>query len=260
MTFEAVGLLVRQSQLDRIEQLPAAQLKKITEEDVASALPARAVRQWNLALDSMAAYAAAVETLLSPDLPQGVGDSLKRTGEQIGATANVDLLKSDKKLSELIGTLGRQIVAASANRKAREVMLQVDPAIKQLTDQMADMLYTTRPGTDENGKPITQEAGVLATVRTTWDDRITAVQEKFRDATVGSERRALAEQYADLLGQQKQSEEAIMALRRGILDLGAAHTAAAQGRPADLRVLVASIREDIALVSAIVDSLKKDKK
>jgi hypothetical protein len=159
VTFETVQLVVRESQLNRIEKRNPADLEQITEDDVAPALPARAVRQWHMALDSMAAYAAAVEALLSPDLPQGVGDSLKHTGEQIGATANVDLLKSDKKLSELIGTLGRQIVAAAANREAREVMMQVDPNIKQLTDHMANMLYTTRPGTDEDGKPITQEAG-----------------------------------------------------------------------------------------------------
>jgi hypothetical protein len=207
----------------------------------------------------MAAYASSVETLLSPDLPKDVGDSLQRTGEQIGATADVEVLKSDKELSKAISALGRQIVAAAANRKAREVMLQVDPSVKQLTDRMANMLYTARPGTDEEGKPITKESGVLPTIRVTWDDKTTAVQEKFRNTADSPGRRALAEQYADLLDQRGELEDSIMALRRSLLDLSAAHTAAAQGRAADLRTLIASMREDIALVSAIAASLKKNK-
>lgn len=256
-TFETVGLLVRESELSRIETLPPDKLKQISESDVAPALPPQAVRQWNLALDAMAAYASSVETLISPDLPQGIGDSLKRTGEQIGATADVALLKSDKELSKAMGSLGQQIVAAAANRKARDIMLQVDPSIKQLTERMADMLYQTRPGTDEDGKAIVKESGVLPTVRVTWQDKITAVQEKFRDTTDGAGRRALAEQYIDLLDRQTELEDSILALRRGILDLGAAHTAAAQGRAADLRTLVASMHQDIEIVREIASSLKK---
>jgi hypothetical protein len=259
VTFQTVGLLIRESQLKRIETLPPDQLRQISESDLTSGLPAQALRQWNVALDAMAAYASSVETLLSPDLPKDVGDSLQRTGEQIGATADVEVLKSDKELSKAIGALGRQIVAAAANRKAREVMLQVDPSVKQLTDRMANMLYTARPGTDEDGKPITKESGVLPTIRVTWDDKTTAVQEKFRNTADSPVRRALAEQYADLLDQRGELEDSIMALRRSLLDLSAAHTAAAQGRAADLRTLIASMREDIALVSAIAASLKKNK-
>src|SRR5262245_42826912 len=235
VTFQTVGLLIRESQLKRIETLPPDQLRKISESDLTSGLPAQALRQWNVGLDAMAAYASSVETLLSPDLPKDAGDSLQRTGEQIGATADVEVLKSDKELSKAIGALGRQIVAAAANRKAREVMLQVDPSVKQLTDRMANMLYTARPGTDEDGKPITKESGVLPTIRVTWDDKTTAVQEKFRNTADSPGRRALAEQYADLLDQRGELEDSIMALRRSLLDLSAAHTAAAQGRAADLR-------------------------
>jgi len=93
--------------------------------------------------------------------------------------------------------------------------------------------------------------------RVTWDDRITAVQEKFRDTTAGAERRALAEQYAELLDKQAVFEDSLMSLRRGLTDLGAAHTAAAQGRSADLRTLVAAMREDIKLVKDLAESLKK---
>jgi len=256
-TFEAVGLLTRESQLDRIERLPADQLKQITESDVAPALPVEARRQWNLALDAMAAYASSVEALVSPELPQGMGDSLQRTGEQIGATANVEQLRSDKELSKAIGALGRQIVAAAANRKARKVMLQVDPAVGEVTTRMAIMLYAAQEKTDAEGKPFVRESGVVPTARVTWDDRVTAVQEKFRDATAGPERRALAQQYAVLLDKRAAFEESLMSLRRALIDLGAAHTAAAQGRSADLGTLVAAMREDVKLAKDLAESLKK---
>jgi hypothetical protein len=256
-TFEAVGLLTRESQLDRIERLPADQLKQIKESDVAPALPVEARRQWNLALDAMAAYASSVEALVSPDLPQGIGDSLQRTGEQIGATANIKELEADKELSKAIVALGRQIVAASANRKARQVMLQIDPAVREVTTRMANMLYAAQEKTDDEGKPFLRESGILPTARVTWDDRITAVQEKFRDTTAGPERRSLAEQYAELLDQRAVFEESIMSLRLALIDLGAAHTAAAQGRSADLRTLVAAMREDIKLVKDVSESLKQ---
>lgn len=257
-TFQIIGLLIRESQLNRIEKLPAAELKQITESDLAPGLPAQALRQWNTALDAMAVYASSVETLISPDLPKDIGSSLQRLGEQIGATAEVEALKADQELSKAMGGLGKQIVAAAAHHKARDAMLQVDPSIKALTDRMANMLYRARPSTDDDGKPIVRESGVLPPIRVTYDGMIIAVQEQFRDTTDGPGRRALAQQYAELLDRRAQLEDSIMILRRVLLDLGAAHTAAAQGRSTDLRTIVAIMHNDLAIVREAAKSLQKN--
>jgi hypothetical protein len=69
-TFDAVKALVRESQLDFLEKSDPNVKKKLTEEDLAAGLPSPALRNWNMALDGLAAYAASVESLLSPDLPR----------------------------------------------------------------------------------------------------------------------------------------------------------------------------------------------
>lgn len=255
-TFTAVGLLVRESQLDRIERSDPGVLQELKETDFAPGLPADGLRRWNAAFDALDSYASSIEILLSPDLPQGVGDSLREVGERIGTSAKADLLKSDRELSGAIGELGRRIVAAMAGSRAREIMLEVDPAIRQVTTQMADMLLAARAGMDEEGNPIVKESGVLVTVRATWDDEIDRFREPFRREKDGRKRREMAEQFAGLLDQRATAEGTILGLRRGILDLAAAHTAAAQGRAIDLGALIQSTREDVKAVRELVESLK----
>jgi hypothetical protein len=138
-------------------------------------------------------------------------------------------------------------------------MLATDGAIKAVTSHMADMLYAAKPAKDDDGNPITRETGVVPTLRATWDLRIEVeAAEPFRTATNAAERSRLARLYANLLDQKAASVEAVLALRRGILDLAAAHTAAAQGRAPDLQTLLASIAADVRTVQELVASLKAE--
>lgn len=250
VTFRAVNELVRQSQRER-----AATLESLSEDTFAPALDSESVQRWNAALDSMAAYAGAVEQLLAPEMPRDVGESLRATGERLSATANLPLLKRDTVLSGAIGAIGAKLVSAAANARAREIMLSTDAAVKDLTEAMAAMLYDHSEARDADGTPVPVESGVLVTVANTWDDGLARIEARF--IGVGpAEKAAIADEYAVQVASKEAAVDAIRSLRNTLLDLGPAHTAAAQGRSADLKAVIASAKEQIRVVGALLAELK----
>jgi hypothetical protein len=258
VTFRAVNEMVRASQMER-----AATLTTLTESDFTPGLPADGVQRWNAALDSLICYAGAVEQLLAPELPQGVEDSLRQTGQQLSATADLPFLAKDTMLSGAIGAIGKKLVAGAANARARDIMLATDGSVKDLTEAMAAILYYSFPAKNADGtpvldedtnEPITREAGIAVTVRTTWNNRLGKTEGEFADAS-GS-RPDIARRYAEEVAARQASLEAIEALRQTLIDLGPAHTAAAQGRTTELKAVIAAAREQVKVVVAVLAELK----
>ncbi len=247
-TFQATNELIREDQLQRVVKLPA-----ITEADLTPALDSASVGRWMAALDALATYAAAVDRLLAPELPMGVGESLRKTGEQLGVTADADLLKGDRALSGAIGSLGGLLVGAYAQTSAQKIMLQTDPAVTATVQRMADMLYVEiRP--TPGAAPVA--GGVLVTVADAWDNQLALIVLKYRKETTESGREPVAREYAAALERKAAALEAIRALRVSLLQLGAAHTAAAQGRSTDIQVVIASIRQETAIVTGVLADIR----
>ena len=252
VTFRAANELVRDSQLKRAKRL--AELK---EEDFSPGLDGLSVRRWNAALDAMAQYAGAVEQLLSPDLPASVGESLKKTGAQLSTTANLPLLEANGAISTAIGAIGKKLVAMAANTRARDIMLATDADVKALTEAMAKIMYDDSPipGADPEAAART---AIAATVETTWNQRLAEIESEFR-ASSPDAKRGLVKRYIDQVAGKHAALDAVMGLRRTLLDLGPAHTAAAQGRATSLESVIAAAREQVTVVSAVIAQLQAER-
>ncbi len=241
VVFRGVNELVRESQLRRAERLA-----NLRESDFHPGLDAASVAAWNRALDSLAAYSAALSTLLDPELAGGVGASTRQLGESIAATARSDLLAERPGLASAMGRLAAALVSAAASSSAQSIMREADPAVGEVLDQMASTLI------DPSGET---ETGVGPTLHAAWTLQADEARTEFLSAQSPDEKRAVAARYAELLEKRDASVAAVTDLRRSLLELRAAHQRAALGGAMDTGALVASIREQIAFLRALFADL-----
>jgi hypothetical protein len=244
VTFQTLNALVRADQLAR-----APKLERLAESDFAAGLDGDSIARFLAAVDALTSYAGAVEKLLGPEIPKGVGASLQSTAEQVGATANVPLLKSDQALSKNLGELGQAIASASAQRSARAIMLETDAHVTDVLTRLADMLLVSIPAANATG-------GVYVTVKDAWDRKLAEIEVEFK-TTKPEGKQAVVERYVRTLGQRDLALQSIRSLRASMLDLAASHTAAAQGRAVDVQAVITAIREQILVIKAVASELKK---
>jgi hypothetical protein len=240
--FRGVNELVREAQIRR-----AATLTNLKESDFQPGLDAASLAAWNRALDSLAAYSAALSTLLSPDLPAGVGDSTKRLAESIANTSKAKVGDTQRGLFSAIGRLGTKLASVAAARDAATVMRETDPQVHDVLNEMAKMIYDDTKG---------METGILLTVRANWTEQSAALAPSFLDAKSPAEKQEIARRYAALLAQREASDTAFLSLRRSLLELAAAHSRAAAGGSMDTSAVIADIRDQTAFLRALLADLK----
>jgi hypothetical protein len=244
-TFRGVNNLVREAQLKR-----AANLPNLRESDFHPGLDAEAIAAWNRALDSLAAYSAALSTLLSPELPAGVGDSTKRLGESIAATSKSELFTKRPGLASALGKLGTKLASLAASQSAKSIMAETDKDVSEVLDQMARMIND-----DSGGK----ETGVYQTVHANWTLQADEIRTEFLRAQSPADKPKVAARYAAVLEQRDAADAALLGLRHSILELAAAHSRAAAGGPMDTSALIDNIREQIAFFKGLLGDLKPAK-
>lgn len=241
-----VNDLVREAQLTRAATLPS-----LKESDFTPGLDADSIAAWNRALDSLAAYSAALATLLSPELAAGVGDSTKRLGESIATSSKSDLLAKQPGLASALGKLGAKLASVTATRSAKDIMAQTDSAVSETLGQMARMIND-----DSGGK----ESGIYQTVYTNWTTQANEIRGvDFLSAQTPADKRNVAARYAAVLDQRAIAAAALLSLRRSLLDLAAAHSRAAAGGPMDTSVLIANVHEQTAFLKSLLADLKPAK-
>lgn len=245
-SFREVNDLVRQAQLER-----AASLPNLKESDFQPGLDAESLAAWNRALDSLAAYSAQLSTLLSPEIPAGIGESTRKLGESIATTSKSNVLEKQPGLASALGKLGAKLASAYAARSAQSIMAQTDPAVSDVLNQMARMINDDSAG---------METGVFQTVHANWTtqaDKIRTVE--FLQARTSEARREVAQRYVAVLERREASDAALLGLRRSLLELAASHSRIAAGGPMDTSVLIADIREQIAFVKDLLADLEPAK-
>ncbi|CAN5820681.1 hypothetical protein BH11PLA1_BH11PLA1_00110 [soil metagenome] len=242
LSFKAVNALAAQSRLDSSAALPALRAA-----DFAPALPARGVDSWNAALDAIAIYADALSELLDPALSEGASQTLRDAGDRITRSSSFPALQRAGPISDAVAILGARLVARAAERSARAVMLDADPAVNALLTAMARIIL------DESTPP--RRAGLIPTVEVTWSTLL--AQREVDYLELPPDRRAgAAAAYSDAVASQDDSLGALLSLRAALLDLARAHSAAAQGHDLDTRALIAAAREDIATLKQLIADLR----
>lgn len=245
-TFRGVNDLVRETQVKRAGDLP-----KLAESDFQPGLDAQSLATWNRALDSLAAYSAALTTLLGPELPAGVGESTQRLGESIASSAKSDAFTTLPGLGSALNKLGTKLASVAAEENARTIMAQTNGAVNDVLNQMANMISD-----DSDGKA----TGVFHSVHANWTLRADEVRTvEFLAASTPAEKQRIAARYATMLEQRDAADSALLGLRLSLLELAVAHSRAAAGGPMDTSALIGSVREQTAFFKALLTDLKPAK-
>lgn len=242
--FAAYDDLIRDFEIRR-----AAQRAKLDPADFAGALDRSSLQHWREAFDALDGYAAAVDRLLGDEVPRDAATAIETTGKQIAATAGLLSADGSGPVASALGGIGKSLVANAAGARAADLMRAADGDVQRLLAAMAAMLH--RPAT--SGRP---EAGLLVAQRVTWDQRLAEIEASFGDAKDGDARRAVAKHYLEVIEQRDASERAMLGLRRSLLDLGPAHTAAAAGRRVGIADVVALARAQAGELAALREQLR----
>jgi hypothetical protein len=237
--FRDVNDVSRQAQLDRVETQTM-----LKESDVAPALDAESIGRWNRGIEALSAYASSLEVLSSPEHGEGIEKSVEGLGGRITALAAAPPENADE-VTKAIGHLGKLIVNARAGAAALEVMQKADRDVRSVLTHMGSMI----------GDGPT-EGGVRTTVFSNWTTLADGTRAQFPQAAP-SEKRSIAEKYADELRARAAADAALAAVRKSLLDLADVHTAASQGRTADASEMVAFLREEIAFAGELLKSARE---
>ncbi len=239
VTFEATNELVDRSRFAWLVKQPA-----ISEELVRPALDGASVERWNQTLRALTDYATAIELLLAPETSAAVGESVRAIGGRIGTAANTRAIKTDGPLSLAIGRISERLVQVNAGSTARHIMLEADPDVRAVLNQLSDMLLLERGDV---------RAGVVETIRVTRNNEIATIEEEFRDAPL-QERYGVTERYIGALRRRDQSVLVVLSLRDALQSLAATHALVASGRPADARGIVEQMQRDLLEARSLIQA------
>jgi hypothetical protein len=233
LAFHAANALARD---ESIKYLLASTRPGITEKDFTPALDSKAIAAWDSAFAAMRAYASALQQLLSPDRPQALGNAAVSLGAElrqgkIGADISPGVATAFAQLGEILVTL-------EASKDAQAVMQKADPPIRATLTILAEAIGAN------------DQSGVRGTVWSNWQTRLAegptrAYAQAVRNNNNPDQRREAIESFATLLDQRDAQLMSLSALRDSLLLLADAHTAAAQGRPADAVGLIAIIDQQL---------------
>jgi hypothetical protein len=233
LAFHAANALARD---ESIKYLLASTRPGITENDFTPALDPKAIAAWDAAFAALRSYASALQQLLSPDRPRALGNAAVSLGAElkqgrIGVDINPGVATAFAQLGEILVTL-------EASNDAQAAMLKADPAVRATLTSMAGAI---------GGNDL---SGLRGTVWANWQTRLTAgptraYAQAVRNNNNADQRREAIESFAALLDQRDAQLMSLSALRESLLLLADAHTAAAQGRPADAVGLIGVIDQQL---------------
>jgi hypothetical protein len=191
--------------------------RSLAEADFPLALDPADIQRWSNAFTVLDSYLAALQRLVAPERAQATGNNLDALAAQLqsGATA----LSLPAEATAAFSTFASALVQASAERRAQDVMRQVDPAFTAVMAGLADAI-----GIDDR-------TGLRGTSRIFWENKLSDLRTAYSrlDATDRSGRRSGIDKFIQTIDARNAQLRSLSDLRASVLALGEAHTAAASG-------------------------------
>jgi hypothetical protein len=234
--FQAVTDLTSTS----IIQYAAAQ-PTLTDANFAPVLDPQSIAVWDGAFTALEKYAQSLVLLTSANVTTQYEDAA------VGLAGEIKQAGNDLKTQHLISSapavqpsfaaafteLGDVVLEAKAEHDAIKIAKKADPTIRSVLTTMADVIGTA------------QNQGLRGTVHANWEQRKGNLQVAFLSAKPGSDREAVATQYASCMSQQAIQDVALVQLRQSLLALAGAHHALAQGQNANVAAAAATIQQAV---------------
>jgi hypothetical protein len=207
---------------------------------------------WDRVFAGLESYAQTLVLLESPHLAQeagksatGLGREIKNAGESLSGP---DLSAEDRKLfgslSAAVTKLGDLVLRTEARSGARGVLIAADPVVRGVFVQMAEAID---PG---------DRRGIRGTVNGHWNQRKGRLTTEFLETQDISQKRRLAREYADLMGQQMNQDMALNSLRRSLLALADVHHALAYGNEREVAVAMAVVDQETRALEELSKNFK----
>lgn len=237
-TFTTVNQIVTQDEIDRAVGRPT-----LTEDDVAVVLKRDAIAKWDRAFEEVDAYVAKLSSLLSPDQPQNFDKALGELGTEMKTLAPQAVPSAG--VATGFAELGRLLIEAKAQRDARRIASETDPALKTIFTEMAEVV-----GPDHT-------KGIRSTVWEHWMTRMAAQQVAFLTAKDKPDaRRAIINAFIALRDNRDAQDLALGSLRQSLLDLASAHEALARGSDTDLAAAITMIQQEVEATRSLNEQFK----
>jgi hypothetical protein len=230
----------------------------LREADFIEAVRSEDIRAWDKAFSALDDYLAALQKLVAPERAQETGNQILAVGEALqGSAFRVGVPTG---LAEVFAGLGSALVQVQAERKATNVMRQVDPAFQRVVQGMASAI-----GADDS-------ANLRGTVRTNWErvlsrlrTRYAAIQPTLERRTGEraltndqiENRRQIANDFVTAIESRDESDASLAQLRASMLALGEAHHSAAQGKPGDALFWIERISAWVQQARERIEAKKK---
>ncbi len=230
----------------------AARQANLTDDSFLVLLDPEAVAAWDRALAALEKYAQALLLLSSPDLDKSYRAGAVDLARQIkvsGETLQVIRLPEDAAqgfapVSAGVIELGDLLLKLQAGADVRRILRRADPTVRRILILMADAID---PG---------DRAGIRGTVYRHWNQRKGELTAKFLSAEDPAARRRLAREYAALMVQQRQQDQAFGSLRQSYLALADAHHALARGSQTDVIASLQLIERELAELQELNRKIK----
>ncbi len=192
----------------------------LQESDFPVPVVAADAKAWDDAFGALDGYCAALQKLVGPETSAGAGDAIASLGQQLNAgPINA---KVPGAVQAVFATFGQALIQAKDEKAATDVMRKVDPAFQQVVLGMADAIGASpTPG------------ALQGAVKSNWTVALARISLAYGKAAGADDRRAQIQAYVTAIKGRDAQLASLSDLHGSLLALGQAHTAAANGKPAD---------------------------
>jgi hypothetical protein len=244
LAFSESNRLARQVAVD---QFVRAGLPGLSEDHFLGAIPKESADAWIDSLTTLSDYGTVLASLVDPSRSVQTSDALVALGQKM-QTGTIGL-KISPGVATAFSSLGGALVEARAQQQARQILLSTDPRVQQLVVIMADSI-----GANDG-------EGLRGTVYTLANDSLRPIRSAYAAAATShdeAEQRRLIDLYLQGLDTRDAQLRSLANLRSSIINLGAAHSAAAKGSPATAGALIAQIERRLDETKRIYAEVTKN--
>jgi hypothetical protein len=238
--FQSANRLARDASIKFVLSSP---LPGLSEDRFVVAVKASDIAQWDNAFAGLQTYAQALQSLLSPEKSKAASDAAVELATELKqGHANKELPAG---VATAFTQIGEIAIQAAQQHNALLAMQKADPSVRQALTAMANAI-----GQDPRGKSPAQmrDTGLMGTVYSNWQDALGPSIIQFATATAGgaeADRKAALDEYLQFLDRRDAELDALASLRRSLVLLADAHSAASRGQQQDTTALIMLISQQL---------------
>lgn len=244
LTFVQSNKLIRDVSIDRFVRSRAPGL---AESQFQVAVTRAEIDAWTESLTALGDYGAGLASLVDSRRGAQTSDALILLGQKLNN--GVVGTNINPGIASAFASLGGALVDARAQGEARRILQKTDPSIQTLLGEMASAIGDS------------DAQGLRGTVLTNWNTSFNGVRSAYGSAAEkgdeAAQRRLVAEYLAGLDRRDAQLRS-LANLRASLVNLGAAHAAAAKGAPATVDGLLAQVERRLDETKRLYQAFEKD--